>query len=258
MCIETRGLRSVGVRFKSLAFFTPRFPHYGPFAEDFRNRPGEIRIVGFPKSGNVWISSLVATCLDLDVNFSSRNLAVTHTHRPFHNVDLFNRNLIRGAVLIRDLRDVIVSLYHFTRTDHFKKFYGPHHIYNSLSEMYTDYFLPYFVNRVNVLETLPDDYVKFGWPVIRYERFWDDAETELKRLFQIWGIDVIDEKIRSAVEKNTLDSMRQGKGKTTGGVQTTHFRKGGYGNYETEIPPHILKDIEYRFGDYLRRWGYIV
>jgi len=104
---------------------------------------------------------------------------------------------------------------------------------------------------------LPDDYVRFGWPVIRYEKFWDDTEAELKRLFQIWNIIVPEEKIKQAVEKNNLQLMRKGKGKTTNNVKSTHFRRVGYGNYHEEIPPHILRDIELRFGGYLRRWGYI-
>jgi len=256
--LETRGFRGVSNQFRSPAFFTPQRPHFGQLDDDFLNRRAEIRIVGFPKSGNVWITSLIATCLNLDVDTQTLRCRVIHTHEALNSSDLFNKRLVRGAVLLRDLRDVIVSLFHFTRTDHFKAFHGPHHIYNDVETMYTDYFLPYFINRGLPLETLPDDYVHYGWPVIRYERFWDNTEEELQRLFQIWGIEVSEEKIASSVEKNTIDAMRSGKGKTRSVVKQTHFRKGGYGNYANVIPVHILKDIERRFGDYLWRWGYEV
>jgi len=132
-CLETRGLRKIALPFKSPAFFTPRHPHYGKLAEDLHQQVGEFRIVGFPKSGNVWLTSLVATCLNLDVVSNSKACRVTHTHTAMCNNDLFIQKLLRGAVLLRDLRDVLVSLYHFTRTDHFKRFHGSHHIYNSIS-----------------------------------------------------------------------------------------------------------------------------
>jgi hypothetical protein len=256
--LQTRGVRTAGHSLKSPAFFTPEKPHYGSLADDFLQRRGELRIVGFPKSGNVWITSLIATCLDLDVKAPGNGCRVIHTHAPLTSRDLFDKRLLRGAVLLRDLRDVIVSLYHFTGTEHFKSYHGDHHIFNDVESMYTDYFLPYFVERVQVLENLIDDYVYFGWPVLRYERFWDNAEAELQRLFRIWGIEVSDDKIASSVEKNSLSSMRSGEGKTRSVVKKSHFRKGGYGNYADEIPPHILADIEQRFGDYLRRWGYPV
>lgn len=255
-CLETRGLRKLGHAGKSPAFYTPRYPRYGKLSESFTNQAGEIRIAGFPKSGNVWITSLIASCLDIDVTVSKNRCRVTHTHECLNDKDLFNKKILRGAVLLRDLRDVIVSIYHFMNTEHFKKFAGHHHIYNDFESMYTDFFLPYIFNKRSILETLPTDYVRFGWPVIRYEKFWDNTEAELKRLFQIWDIEITDEKIRESIRENSLDSMRAGKGKTTTEVQPTHFRKGGYGNYKEIIPPHILADIEDRFGDYLRRWGY--
>lgn len=257
-CLHTRGMRSLGRRFLSPAFLIPKYPNYGQLSEKFTEQAGEIRIVGFPKSGNVWLTSLIATCLGVDVNAAKGACRVTHTHQKMKNEDLFNKQLLRGAVLIRDLRDIIVSLYHFTKTDHFKNAIGRHFIFDDIETMYTDFFLPYYVNRIQMLETLPDEYVQLGWPVIRYERFCDAPEQELKRLFQVWNIQVTEHAILNSIKQNSLNAMRTGKGKTTEEVQSTHFRKGGYGNYKKEIPAHILADIEYRFGDYLRRWGYVL
>lgn len=238
------------------AFFTPRSPRYGKLPQDLTKASGELRIVGFPKSGNVWITSLLASCLELPVTSSKAGLRVTHTHQALRAGDLFNRRLLRGAVLIRDLRDIIVSLYHFSKTPHFKQFLGPHFVFDSATQMYSQFFLPYYVNRLQILEALPDAYVHYGWPVIRYEDMWDDPRAELQRLFSAWDIAVPQERIEQAIEDNAIDAMRQGRGKTTEEVQTTHFRRGGHGGYRGELPAHVVADIERRFGDYLRRWGY--
>jgi hypothetical protein len=237
-------------------FFTPRHPHFGNLPADLGNANGELRIVGFPKSGNVWITSLIATCLDVPVTPSPHGLRVTHTHHALRASDLFDKQLLRGAVLMRDLRDILVSLYHFSKTPHFENFLGPHFEFNSVEQMYTQFFVPYYANRIQMLESLPVPYVQFGWPVIRYEDMWDDPKREMRRVFMAWGIEVSDDKIEQAVEKNSLEAMRKGSGKTTDEVQNTHFRRGGHGGYRSELPDHILADIEKRFGDYLSRWGY--
>lgn len=254
--LEFRPLRRYPLKRLSPAFFVPARPSYGPLPPDFQQQAGRFLIVGFPKSGNVWFRSLIASCLDLPVDNQGGRCFVEHTHQPFHSRYLFDRKLLRGVVLLRDLRDVIVSLYHFTHSDHFKRFHGEHHVFKDANSMYTDYFLPYFVNRVSVLESLPDAFVYYGWPVVRYEHLRESPKHELKRLFQVWGIDVSEEKIDAAIDANSLESMRKGKGKVTAEVQTSHFRKGTVGGYEADLEPHIIADIEHRFGDYLSRWGY--
>lgn len=257
-CLKTKGLRNIGIHALSPAFFHHKYQHYGKIPENYKNQDFHITISGFPKSGNVWVTSLIASCLDLQVTPRKGKCYINNTHQPLKQHDLFNKELLRGAVLLRDIRDIIVSLYHFSNTNHFKKTHGPHHIYSDLAEMYTDYFIPYFIENENVLEALPGPYVHYGWPVIRYERLWDNPEQELTRLFAIWDIDISPEKIREAIKLNSIDALRQGKGKPSEfeHVEKTHFRKGGYGNYKEAIPEHILKDIESRFGEYLTKWGY--
>jgi hypothetical protein len=80
---------------------------------------------------------------------------------------------------------------------------------------------------------------------------------EMARLFEIWGLHVDKEKIKQVIVANRIESLKKGAGTVEKSLERDHFRKGGYGNYKEEIPPHILKDIEYRFGDHLRSWGYV-
>lgn len=255
--LSHRGTRSLTRPFLAPAFFTPHHPHFGELNLNLRDTEGEFRIAAFPKSGNVWIASLLASYFGLGVTPVKGQARVTHVHTPLQSADLFNLKIMRGVVLMRDLRDIIVSLYHFTKTNHFIRFHGPHFVFDRIEDMYTQYFLPYFVNRVQMLESLPDAYVKYGWPVVKYENFYDHPEEELFRLLTVWGCEIDVERIRFAISQNSLEALRQGKGNVTSDVTSAHFRKGGYGNYREEMPAWMITDIEQRFGDYLQRWGYL-
>ena len=230
---------------------------FGPLSDDYRNCEGYFLVAGFPKSGNVWLTSLIAGCLDLPVEKTPGWSYVYYIHKTLDEKLLFDQSLLRGVVLIRDLRDVIVSLFHWLQTSDYKQYHkhGPHQIFYDLETMYVEFFLRRFAHLP--LRELPEKYVEHGWPVIKYERLYDHTEVEMFRLFEIWNINVKEDKIKQMVVENQIESMKQKAGKVEKGVQRDHFRKGGYGNYKDEIPPHILKDIEYRFGDYLRSWGYV-
>lgn len=256
MCARTRGLRRLAQRAYGPSFFDPN-QKYGPLDPDFRNKRGRFLVSAYPKSGNVWVTSLVASCLDLEVDGDDRSCIATYTHHALEDATMFDPDILRGVVVIRDLRDCIVSLYHFMRTNHFIGVHGPHHIFDDIEDMYFQYYLVHFWNRICSPAALPEGYLKLGWPMVRYEKLIDQPEKELRRLFDRWGVDVSDEKIADGVQKNTLDSLRKGKGKTQDNIEVSHFRKGGYGNYKDELPGKVLSDIETRFGDYLRRWGYL-
>jgi len=212
--------------------------------------------VGFPKSGNVWLTSLIANVLELPVEKRNNFSRVYYVHKSLNKKFLHDPKLYRGVVLVRDLRDVIVSLYYWLKTEGYKNYYkhGPHQIFNDLETMYIEFFLRRFAQLP--VETMIEDYVRRGWPVVKYERLWDQTEVELQRLFEIWGIAVEAEKIKNAVESNRIEKLKKKGGVLESYIERDHFRKGGYGQYKTEILPHILKDIETRYGDYLRSWGY--
>lgn len=229
---------------------------FGKLPNNFREVDGHFLVAGFPKSGNVWLTSLIAGCLDLPAEKTEGRCCVHYTHKALNDEWLYDPTLFRGVVLIRDLRDVIVSLYHWLKTDGYRNYHkhGPHQIFYDLETMYIEFFLRRFSKMP--MGQLADSFVERGWPVIKYERLYDDAERELDRLFRIWGIAVDAGKIKAVAAANTIDGIKKGGGVLESYIEKDHFRKGGYGNYVNEIPAHILKDIEFRFGDYLRSWGY--
>ena len=229
--------------------------HFGNLPDNFREIDGHFVVAGFPKSGNVWLTSLVAGCLDLPAEKEVGKCCVHYTHKALSIQWLCDPTLFRGVVIIRDLRDIIVSVFHWLKTDGYKNYHkhGPHQIFYDIETMYIEFFLRRFSKLP--LEELANSYVERGWPVIKYERLFDDTELELKRLFQVWGVNINESKIRSVISANTIENIKK-SGVLESYIENDHFRKGGYGNFTNEIPIHILKDIELRFGDYLRSWGY--
>lgn len=256
-CLTTPGLRRIGVRSLAPAFYSKGEPRYRPIPPNFRDLPGRFLVAGFPKSGNVWLVSLLSSCLDLPVDAGDRTY-VYLTQKTCRPELMFERNLWRGVVVIRDPRDVLVSLFHYMKGDHFVSTFGPHHKFDTIESMYTQYFRPYFTWSLGTgFSGLPEGYIRWGWPVVRYEDLWEDPARELRRLFARWAIEVPEEKIQAAVEANSLDNMRAGKGNVRAEVQKAHhFRRGGWGSFLDELPEAVLADFEQRYIDDLRNWGY--
>ena len=143
-------------------------------------------VAGLPKSGNVWLTSLIASCLDLPAAETANKSHVEYTHKALSNAVLYDPEIYRGVVIVRDLRDVIVSLYHWLPTDDYLSYYkhGPHQIFDNVEDMYVEYFLRRFA-KIDIAH-LVDDYVTRGWPVIKYEALWDEPHQQLERLLRIW------------------------------------------------------------------------
>lgn len=229
---------------------------FGKIPSNYAETDGYFLVAGFPKSGNVWLTSMIAECLNLPVGKDKKGCKVYYVHSPLNDKTLYDPLLYRGVALVRDLRDIIVSLFHWLKTDGYKNYHkhGPHQVFDDVETMYIEFFLRRFVQMRP--EAMLDGYVARGWPLIKYERLWDNPRRELERLFEIWGIDVGPDVIERAVERNRIDRLQKEGGALEVYIERDHFRKGGYDQYRKEIPKHIVEDIEDRFGDYLRSWGY--
>lgn len=223
----------------------------------------KIVVFGLQKSGNTWLLSLLADIFDLTPYFNVHDTtqyntpAVISTHDPL-SVSLRSRtDFVHGVCLIRDLRDMVASYFHYMQTDSFQ-IAVPKAQYGDIETFYFDWFLSRMA-KAHRYETFWSEYAEAGVPPLRFERLVVDPQSELERLFRRWGEPVAREKIELAIGQNTFSILKK-EGKKIGStkIESTHFRRGGIGTYKDELPQKVINDINSRFGHVLLRWGYDV
>jgi len=217
----------------------------------------KIVIFGIPKSGNVWLQSLLCDALALrpiDPVAQTDASGVGMTHLPFCAAVADREDFLHGACLVRDPRDVLASFYHYMKTPYFRSARPEFH-YEDWDEFYYDWYLSRALPAFDLV-THSEKYARLGVPVVRYERLRTGPAREIVRLLKRWGLTVDEQAVASAVKKNEISQLRRtGKSLNTE-VPPSHFRSGNIGNFKSEIPADILFDFENRFSSLLSRWGY--
>jgi hypothetical protein len=238
----------------------------------YRRRRADAMLVSFPKCGRTWLRLLVGRALqrqfelppdadllelhrlaDLDRRVPS--VFVTHDDdahwKPPEEVERDKRRHRgqRVILLVRDPRDVIVSLY-FQKRDRRRAFAG------SLDEFLAD--------RVGGFESLLAFYdawagsldVPHAVLVVRYEDLHDRPERELRRVLDFIGVTAVpDEVVAEAVafasfdnmrrmeESDALDSSRLRPGRP-GDVASYKTRRGVVGGYRDELTPEQIERLD--------------
>lgn len=238
-------------------------PAFTAAPPDPTGKAGLTAIVGYPKSGNVWITTLIAHCHGVEPSIlaSWRDLDrphVTFSHQPIDHDQLTNPWLSRGTLLVRDPRDVLISLFHFMKTNHFAGQFKPDWPpYESIERMYEEYFLPSFLPQTDLL-AVARSCSFHGWPTLRYEAMRSDPLGALTALFDAWGLEHDPTFLAEQIAIHDVEHMRDGRTRSLDVAETSHFRKGEVGQYRRELPRGIIEDIDTRFSAYLESMGYAV
>ena len=243
------------------AFLQKGVAQNSTFGEKFcRVKNRKIIAVGLPKSGNNWLGFLLADCLDMpqvDPWEGINKSGITHTHEKVSHGIIFRKDIVRVVYLMRDIRDIVVSYYYYSQTEYFKNIVDPSCFCDDIESFYFEYFLTRYMPIHRVVNHA-ESYIERRVPLIKYEALWDDPMKQLQRLFLRWGIKVEKEKIQYAINNNSIEKLSKTGKKSWEQIPPTHFRKGGHGGYKNILPKKVIEDINYRFGDYLRRWGYVL
>jgi hypothetical protein len=245
--------------YKSPIFTHPRTWWDDAYGLALNSHPaGKVVVFGFPKSGNVWLKSLLTDYTGLppvEPLYDVDKPGVGITHRPFDRYVADRPDFIKGVLIVRDPRDVVASCYKYSLTNRFRSARPEFHYPDEVS-FYFDWFLSRFATCYK-MDTHSEKYARLGVPVVRYEKLRADTEGELRRLFLRWGLPVDEAAVTRAVEANRIEKLRT-EGKTLEKViAPEHFRRGAVGGYKDELPEIVIKDIERRFERVLRRWGYV-
>ena len=221
---------------------------------------GKIAVFGIQKSGNTWVHSILADTFSLPYLFNLndvKTVGVLSSHIACGPRVLRRNDIVHPVCLVRDLRSVIVSFYHYMQSDSYQTDI-PYAKYADIESFYYDWFLSRVAPSLK-LDTYTDMYAQHGVPILRYERLVNDTKFEMVRLFSRWSLNFDESALDAAIEKNDFSRLKS-QGKKMGDVfiESSHFRKGGKSNFRDELPERILKDINTRFEKVLLRWGYDV
>lgn len=222
-----------------------------PITVDSMRDGKHILLFGLPKTGNYWFNNLIVESLGLE--FKTQ---VQFTHSKFRDKHRYNTNILRSACIIRDIRDMVVSLWHWLpKGPAAKDSRAP--LLRTMEQFYFQWFLPIYSQHRRWGDWIeyPKTLVRTGIPIVRYEDLHDDTFGEITRVLKWWKIEYSEQAVQDAIEKNTLQNVKKNAG-TVGTYPKGHVRKGGYGGYKEVLPQVILDDINIRFKAYIDDWGY--
>ena len=164
---------------------------------------------------------------------------------------------VHRFVLIRDLRDTIISQYFSLRDIHGEDPSGivaaRRKVLLELSE--EDGLLYLIDNQAQKHATIQDSWVGTDTLLFRYEELLqNDAEVLQRLLVGIFGHDIAPQRVEEVVAANRFESVF---GRKMGEQDaTSHGRSGLPGQWKTHFTPRIAARFVERFGDILIKTGY--
>jgi hypothetical protein len=238
--------------------------------------PDDTFIVSYPRSGNTWTRFLLANLLSPEppVTFSNieqvipdtsalSSTALKRVPRPriVKSHEYFDPRYPKVIYLVRDPRDVAISLYHFRRK------------YRTFDDSYP-------LERYVVERFLPGD-MDASWGehvgswlgarrsdprflLVRYEDLLEDPAEQLRRMAYFLGIGASPERIALALERSTADRLRKlEKNESESWVTTRGKRQdvpfigpGKSGGWSSSLPQTSVQGIEAAWGDLMKSLGY--
>lgn len=243
----------------------------------------------FERSGNTWLRFVLMEILTKgDAGFLNVNqiLPEMGTHRPMKPVLPNGGRLIKtheqyrseykhAIYLMRDLRDVMLSNWARDKEMGFSQYFDN----GKGMDGYVESFLQGKVTRFGSWQSHVESWldcplVKRGnMLVVRYEDLRKDTENGLLRMLDFLGIDGDRERIRRAVENNSLSNMREKeeKAKNSGATlgkgtllrkhrvdkeDARFVRSGSVGGWREKLSDTQIEMVAHYAGRVLERAGY--
>ena len=239
--------------------------------------PDDIFILSFPKSGNTWTRFLIGNLIypETPADFSNinrltpdpeamskRELAKMPRPRIIKSHQYFDPRYPRVIYIVRDPRDVMLSMYHFQRKCRVIEDQFP-------LEKYATQFIagktsPYGSWGDNVASWLVTRQNRPGFLLLRYEDMLEDAARELNKVVAFLQIPPDAERIANAVRRSAADEMRKLErsqahlwSSTKSTRQDLPFvRAAKAGGWRTELPEEAVSQLEGAWGHLMTHLGY--
>ena len=233
-----------------------------------------IFIVGLPRSGTTWLTEMFtsvqgyrylspwhATLTDHDLREKTlqgfaHQLVVLRLHLPRSegNARILEASRQRYVVTYRDLRDVVVSWYHYV-----SKVDPQHFLHSQLRSLSLEEGIDYYIEHILDYEVRwIRDWRNHRHPELstetRYETLRGGTLGEFGRLAGFFGLDLTDAEIARIVDENSFQKRTQRRPGTED--RGAHARKGVVGDWRNVFLPRHVDAFKRSAGDLLIELGY--
>ncbi len=240
--------------------------------------PGDVFIVSYPRSGNTWTRFLIANLMhpgecvsfanieefvpDIYTNSQAALLRVP-SPRVLKSHETFDPRYKRVIYVVRDPRDVAVSLYHWEvkrrvledgyPMDRFGRPFMAGE-FEGTAGSWGENVASWLATRSNGNRFL----------LLRYEDILAQPERQLRRIALFLGINSSDEQLARAIELSSADRMRTLEKKDSHiwiGTRKTRqdkpfVRSATPGTWRSELPTDLVQEIEEAWSPLMRALGY--
>jgi hypothetical protein len=240
--------------------------------------PDDVFLVSYGKSGNTWARFLIANLRypeepttflnverkipDIYVN-SQEFMLMLPRPRILKSHETFDPRYKKVIYIVRDPRDVAVSLYHWLikrrvlHDGYPMERYVPRFLTGEFTETsgsWADNALTWLATRQNTREFL----------LLRYEDMLQDPGEELRKVASFLDIDAANERLQRAVELSSADRMRklekaqalQWKCTQNDRQDIPFVRTATAGKWSSELPELSVAEIEAAWGSIMQHLGY--
>ena len=219
----------------------------------------------FPKSGGTWVCRMLRDVTGWrfdDNSFPLPGPAVVKYHRlPFSVRPL--------ALIVRDPRDVFVSLFHHSRA-----VFEDDPFNSTLVHAWREVFLQHdceseqleaFVERQLTNPVYPrfawsdfyEHFLSSGAPIFRYEDFRENSAATLVSLFSALGMETDVEIVERVCEAHSIDTILAQRVKSGEAGKSNFIRRGKVGGYTDLLSSNAIARIEQAEGSTMRKFGYL-
>ncbi len=226
-------------------------------------RENEINYNKFEEIVKNWINLQIYINLNNKVNFlKTHNGNFNINGYPFTN----SKNTIGGIYIVRDPRDVVLSL-----SNHFNITYEQ--AFNNMNNMQNyEFYDKNLTNgfRNSIMGTWSSNYNSWRYyqekkiHLVRYEDMIKKPENTflkiLKYLNLFLSFNIDESKIKKAIQDTSFQNLREMENKAGFkelGSGDKFFRKGIIGDWEQTLNPQMIKNIETNFQKEMRELDYI-
>jgi len=246
---------------------------------NFAVRPDDVFLVSYPRSGNTWTRFLVANLAypEEKVSFanierlipdtsSQSNRALKRTPRPriIKTHQYFDHRYRKMIYIVRDPRDVALSLYNFQRK--YRQIPDDYPLLASVDDFVRGNLISadwgtWAENVASWVYTRSDSR---DFLLLRYEDMIADTGRELARIARHLGIEASTDRLQSVIDRSSADRMREmEKREEHQWVATRKYRKdipfvgvAKAGGWRTDLPQSCVAQIESAWGELMIRLGY--